>query len=101
MRERSLDAGLALQLARWGVQPGELAWLDAPPAAAFAQGCDLLARLGALDARGALTAHGQAMAELPAHPRIAHLLLSGVFTGIFIGKFLRYARARSQQARAA
>ena len=32
--------------------------------------------------------------------RIAHLLLSGVFTGIFIGKFLRYARARSQQARA-
>lgn len=33
--------------------------------------------------------------------RIAHLLLSGVFTGIFIGKFLRYARARSQQARAA
>ena len=32
--------------------------------------------------------------------RITHLLLSGVFTGIFIGKFLRYARARSQQARA-
>lgn len=33
--------------------------------------------------------------------RIAHLLLSGVFTGIFIGKFLRYARAKSQEARAA
>ena len=32
--------------------------------------------------------------------RIAHLLLSGVFTGIFIGKFLRYARARSQENRA-
>ena len=29
--------------------------------------------------------------------RIAHLLLSGIFTGIFIGKFLRYARAKSQQ----
>ena len=26
--------------------------------------------------------------------RITHLLLSGVFTGIFIGKFLRYVRAR-------
>lgn len=30
-------AGLALQLARWGVAPEELAWLDAPPAAAYAQ----------------------------------------------------------------
>ncbi|MDX5373597.1 MAG: ATP-dependent helicase HrpB [Pseudomonadaceae bacterium] len=75
-------AGLALQLARWGVQPGELAWLDAPPGAAFAQGRDLLARLGALDARGALTPHGQAMAELPAHPRIAHLLLRGQALGL-------------------
>uniref|UniRef100_UPI0028AB2DCB ATP-dependent helicase HrpB n=1 Tax=Pseudomonas sp. TaxID=306 RepID=UPI0028AB2DCB len=40
-------SGLALQLARWGVQPGELRWLDAPPAAAFGQGRDLLSRLGA------------------------------------------------------
>ncbi len=75
-------AGLALQLARWGVRPGELAWLDEPPAAAFAQGRDLLARLGALDERGALSAHGQAMAELPAHPRIAHLLLRGQALGL-------------------
>ncbi len=75
-------AGLALQLARWGVQPSELAWLDAPPAAAFAQGRDLLARLGALDERGALNLHGQAMAELPAHPRIAHLLLRGQALGL-------------------
>ena len=75
-------AGLALQLARWGVAPGELAFLDAPPAAAFAQGRDLLVRLGALDERGTLTAHGQAMAELPAHPRIAHLLLRGQALGL-------------------
>ncbi len=75
-------AGLALQLARWGVQPQELAWLDLPPSAAYAQGCDLLARLGALDARGGLNAHGQAMAELPAHPRIAHLLLRGQALGL-------------------
>ncbi|MDG1580658.1 ATP-dependent helicase HrpB [Pseudomonas sp. GOM6] len=75
-------AGLALQLARWGVEPGELAFLDAPPAAAFAQGRDLLARLGALDERGMLTPHGQAMAELPAHPRIAHLLLRGQALGL-------------------
>ncbi|WP_349571277.1 ATP-dependent helicase HrpB [Azotobacter salinestris] len=75
-------AGLALQLARWGVEPAELAWLDAPPAAAFAQARDLLARLGALNANGSLSAHGQAMAMLPAHPRIAHLLLRGQALGL-------------------
>jgi len=75
-------AGLALQLARWGVEVEELVWLDPPPAAAYAQARDLLQRLGALDARGVLTAHGQAMAELPAHPRIAHLLLRGQALGL-------------------
>lgn len=75
-------AGLALQLGRWGVEPGELAWLDVPPAAAYAQACDLLDRLGALNDKGALNAHGQAMAELPAHPRIAHLLLRGQALGL-------------------
>jgi ATP-dependent helicase HrpB len=78
-------AGLALQLARWGVAPQELAWLDLPPAAAYAQAQDLLQRLGALASRaggGSLTAHGQAMAEVPAHPRIAHLLLRGHALGL-------------------
>ncbi len=75
-------AGLALQLARWGVDVDELVWLDPPPAAAYAQARDLLQRLGALDERGVLTAHGQAMAELPAHPRIAHLLLRGQALGL-------------------
>ncbi|UUD63129.1 ATP-dependent helicase HrpB [Pseudomonas seleniipraecipitans] len=75
-------AGLALQLARWGVEVEELVWLDPPPAAAYAQARDLLQRLGALDARGVLTAHGHAMAELPAHPRIAHLLLRGQALGL-------------------
>ncbi|MCY1401943.1 ATP-dependent helicase HrpB [compost metagenome] len=78
-------AGLALQLARWGVAPVELAWLDTPPSAAYAQALDLLERLGALASRsggGSLTGHGQAMAELPAHPRIAHLLLRGHALGL-------------------
>lgn len=78
-------AGLALQLARWGVTPQELAWLDLPPAAAYAQAQDLLERLGALASRaagGSLTPHGQAMAEVPAHPRIAHLLLRGHALGL-------------------
>jgi ATP-dependent helicase HrpB len=74
-------AGLALQLGRWGVTPAQLVWLDVPPAAAYAQAQDLLERLGALDGE-ALTRHGQAMAELPAHPRIAHLLLRGQALGL-------------------
>ncbi|MFV3327091.1 ATP-dependent helicase HrpB [Pseudomonas sp. NY15372] len=74
--------GLALQLARWGVQPGDLKWLDAPPTAAYSQANDLLRRLGALQPDGQLTKHGQAMAELPSHPRIAHLLLRGHELGL-------------------
>ena len=79
-------AGLALQLARWGVDDAnELVWLDPPPAAALAQARELLQRLGALVPRGngwTLTAHGQAMAGLPAHPRLAHLLLRGQALGL-------------------
>ena len=79
-------AGLALQLARWGVEPTQLTWLDLPPAAAYAQAQDLLARLGALTRKPGedwkLTPHGQSMAEVPAHPRIAHLLLRGHELGL-------------------
>lgn len=77
-------AGLALQLTRWGVTPEQLRWLDQPPAAAFAQAQDLLARLSAFKpgSRDNLSEHGQAMAELPAHPRIAHLLLRGQDLGL-------------------
>lgn len=75
-------AALALQLARWGVTPDQLMWLDMPPAAPFAQARDLLGRLGALEADGRLSSHGQAMAEVPAHPRIAHLLLRGHALGL-------------------
>jgi ATP-dependent helicase HrpB len=75
-------AGLALQLARWGVEPAQLSWLDAPPAAAYAQARELLQRLGALLEDGRLASHGQAMAELPAHPRIGHLLLRGQAFGL-------------------
>ncbi|MEN4828064.1 ATP-dependent helicase HrpB [Pseudomonas sp. P39-UII1] len=77
-------AGLALQLGRWGVTPDQLRWLDQPPAAAFSHAQDLLARLGAFKpgSRHNLSEHGQAMAELPAHPRIAHLLLRGQDLGL-------------------
>lgn len=69
---------LALDLAAWGVHdPRTLPWLDAPPEAAMAYAQDLLRHLGALDAGGAITPHGRAMAELPLHPRLAHMVIRG------------------------
>ena len=75
-------APLALDLAVLGVRdPSTLAWLDAPPAAAYAEARTLLRRLGALDATGALTPHGQAMSRLGVHPRLAHLVVQGAARG--------------------
>lgn len=68
-------APLALDLAGAGIAtPAELHWLDAPPAAAFAQARTLLGELGALDAEGVITPHGRVMSSLGVHPRMAHLL---------------------------
>nr|WP_323043097.1 ATP-dependent helicase HrpB [Gemmobacter sp.] len=67
-------AGLALELAVWGSADG-LLFLTPPPAGALAEARGLLADLGALD-RGRITDHGRAMAALPLHPRLAHMLLS-------------------------
>lgn len=79
-------APLALQLAQWGIQEAsELSWLDQPPTAALAQGRELLEMLGALqrdDVGWRLTEHGVAMAALPMHPRLAHMLLRGQAMGL-------------------
>ena len=76
-------AGLALELALWGVtDPGMLRWLDAPHPARFAQARELLQALEALDGAGRITAHGQAMARLGVHPRLAHLLLRARDAGV-------------------
>lgn len=69
-------APLALELAEAGIaEPAALRWIDAPPAAAFAQARELLRELGALDEAGRITPHGRALAGLAAHPRIGHMLL--------------------------
>jgi len=68
-------APLALELATWGVKDTmALSWLDPPPLAALTQARDLLADLEALDANGRLTDTGRAMAQLPLHPRLAHMM---------------------------
>ena len=66
-------APLALDLAQWGSD--DLAFLTPPPEAALAEARGLLQSLDALDADGKITAHGKAMAALPLHPRLAHMLL--------------------------
>ncbi len=76
-------APLALALAQWGASdPAALALLDPPPAAAYAEARALLARLGALDAKGRITRHGKAMATLGLHPRLAHMVLTGKEKGM-------------------
>lgn len=76
-------APLALELARWGSPNGSgLRFLDAPPAAHLSQAQSLLRDLGAIDRSGKLTTHGRMMAELPAHPRLAHMLIKGKELGV-------------------
>jgi ATP-dependent helicase HrpB len=83
-------ASLALQLLAFGVgDPGELRWLDPPPAGAWQQALDLLATLGAVERTAAdgsatapvLTEDGAAMAGLGTHPRLGRLLLEGARRG--------------------
>lgn len=68
--------GLALELALWGSDGAELAFLTPPPAPALAEARTLLRDLGALDPGGRITDHGRALAALPVHPRIGHMLIT-------------------------
>ncbi|HYE45482.1 MAG TPA: ATP-dependent helicase HrpB, partial [Caulobacter sp.] len=75
-------SGFALDLARWGARDASgLAFLDPPPAGAFAEARGLLHRLEALDEAGGLTAHGRALAGLPLPPRLAHMVIRGAAGG--------------------
>lgn len=67
-------AGLALELALWGATPEDLPLLTPPNPGAYAEAQALLRMLGALDASGRITTHGKALAALPLHPRLAHML---------------------------
>ncbi len=75
-------SGLMLDLAAWGVSdPKSLAFLDAPPTPAWAEAKALLTRLDAIDASGAFTTAGKALARLPLHPRLAHMVIAGAEDG--------------------
>lgn len=68
-------AGLALDLAQWGTSEQNLAFLTPPPEGALTEARALLRMLEALDGDHRITAHGRALAAIPAHPRLAHMLV--------------------------
>lgn len=84
-RPAILEADLAplmLELAIWGVRDArQLQWLDPPPEAALQQGHRLLTDLAAFDPDGRITPHGRQMADLPLHPRLAHMVLMAMAEG--------------------
>ena len=75
-------SGLRLELARWGATVDELRWLDKPPRPALNEASELLQRLGAIDAGGRITSHGDAMISLGAEPRLAHMLVAADALGV-------------------
>ncbi|MCP5471069.1 MAG: ATP-dependent helicase HrpB [Sinobacteraceae bacterium] len=76
-------APLALELAGWGAHDAAaLRWLDPPPPATLAGARELLGRLGALDVAGRMTSHGRELVRIPAHPRLAHLLVEARRRGL-------------------
>ncbi|MBT8460598.1 MAG: ATP-dependent helicase HrpB, partial [Boseongicola sp.] len=64
-------AGLALELAEWGTR--DVPFLTPPPEGAMAEAEALLTGLGAL-VQGRITEHGHALAKVPLHPRLAHMM---------------------------
>ncbi len=70
-------APLCLSLARWGMEPVSLQWLNAPPAPALAAARDRLTKLGALDADGKITPWGNQITHLPLDPMHGAAVLFG------------------------
>ncbi len=68
-------SALALELAVWGSD--DLPFLTPPPETALNDARMLLMSLGALEPSGQITDHGRAIAKLPLHPRLAHMLALG------------------------
>ncbi|WP_430811153.1 MULTISPECIES: ATP-dependent helicase HrpB [unclassified Carboxylicivirga] len=75
-------AALVLEMAKWGVDDvNGLTWLTPPPSGHVAQASELLHQLEALDNKR-ITSHGQALHQLPCHPRLAHMLLMAQDEGL-------------------
>ncbi|MEO8076579.1 MAG: helicase-related protein, partial [Acidobacteriota bacterium] len=68
-------SGPLLDILAWGGDPRGMDWFEAPETSALDAGLALLERLGASE-RGALTRLGRQMHRIPAHPRLARILIA-------------------------
>jgi len=78
-------AGTVLALHAWGKSdPRAFGWFEAPPDETLASAERLLAMLGALstDSKGSITELGRRLLSIPAHPRIARLLIASGDSGL-------------------
>lgn len=72
---RSELSSLLVESGQWGARDiNALPWLELPPPASVARAETLLGTLGIWQA-GRLSDHGAAVAKLPVHPRLGHMLL--------------------------
>ena len=75
--KRSELTSLMLELLNWGVaSPQELSFITQPPQAHIDSASELLATFKAIDDKGRITAHGQAISTLGVNPRLGHLLIN-------------------------
>ena len=72
--------------------PAQLAWLDPPPAPAWAEAVALLGQLGALGSEGGITDRGRAIRSLPLPPRLAAAVLTGAEQGAAVEAARRVSR---------
>ena len=79
--ERLDLAATVLELRAAGHDPAALPWLDEPPPGSLQTAHELLQRLGALDAKLAVTELGRQCARLPLHPRLARLAVEAARRG--------------------
>ena len=76
-------APLRLELAAWGVtDPSTLSMMDAVPTQSWKEAGQVLHMLGAIDADETITDRGRRLAELPLHPRLGAIVVTGVERGI-------------------
>lgn len=72
---------MMLDMAQWGISDVySLSWPTPPPMAHIAQALDALHQIDALN-DNKITTHGKAIASLPCHPRLAHMLLMAKESG--------------------
>lgn len=69
---------LLLDCLSWGVAgPGDLCFMDQPPAQHIAEARKLLSDLGAVDGSARLTPKGKALSKIGLEPRLASMVLEG------------------------